>query len=149
MKLHWCSKNNQPPFLWAAQTFKPTDFGRGFRTLKENRPTLHTPKVLWPGESQAASSCWHVGRHGKASSKRRVETHPSGVFCVEQMLILRNQQKNGGEKTEMTFLVEGKLKAQAWRHFDHFVFHVFWKDILFEGGFFCETTFIFFESLWN
>ena len=36
------------------------------------------------------------------SEQGRVESHPSGVFCVEQVLILRIQQKTGGKK-EITF----------------------------------------------
>ena len=46
------------------------------------------------------------------SEQGRVESHPSGVFCVEQVLILRMQQKNGGKKRD-DFFAEGKLKAQA------------------------------------
>ena len=134
--IHLTSWKNQPISVVLSGRFEHL-------FMKENDQPFTPPKVLaaWgvPNRQQWLA-CW-------TAWQGFVETHPSGVFFGASADFKKPTKKDDSEKTEMTFLLQGKLKVEVWKTF--YVFHVFWKDFLFEGAFFGETTFIFFESLWR
>ena len=103
-------------------SFKPTDFGRAFRTFwtslyEGKRPTLHTPEssVAWgvPNRQQWLA-CWTAC---KALLKL------TQVVCfLEQVLILRNQQKKmTPKKQRWLFCCKESWKLKFERHFMWFM----------------------------